>query len=106
MCKAWIKASASAYLWIAGIAFVLGRCSVTVPSAEVASIPASPSAAPLPFSDSPRGHSSLDRTETDAQSVYFRNCSAARAAGAAPIAVGEPGYASHLDRDGDGIACE
>jgi len=38
--------------------------------------------------------------------VYYKNCAAARAAGAAPIRRGEPGYASHLDRDGDGIACE
>lgn len=30
----------------------------------------------------------------------------ARAAGAAPIRIGEPGYGPHLDRDGDGIACE
>lgn len=38
--------------------------------------------------------------------VYYKNCAAARAAGAAPIHVGEPGYARHLDRDGDGVACE
>lgn len=38
--------------------------------------------------------------------VYYANCSAVRAAGAAPIRVGQPGYARHLDRDGDGIACE
>ena len=38
--------------------------------------------------------------------VYYRNCDAARTAGAAPIRRGQPGYASHLDRDGDGIACE
>lgn len=36
----------------------------------------------------------------------FRNCSAARAAGAAPVHRGEPGYGPHLDRDGDGIGCE
>ena len=36
----------------------------------------------------------------------FRNCDAARAAGAAPIRRGEPGYGPHLDRDGDGVACE
>ncbi|MBL8699857.1 MAG: excalibur calcium-binding domain-containing protein [Alphaproteobacteria bacterium] len=36
----------------------------------------------------------------------FRNCAAARAAGAAPLRRGDPGYAPHLDRDGDGIACE
>ena len=39
-------------------------------------------------------------------SVYYENCTAARAAGAAPIMRGEPGYASKLDRDNDGIACE
>jgi hypothetical protein len=36
----------------------------------------------------------------------FRNCAAARAAGAAPLRRGQPGYASHLDADDDGIACE
>lgn len=36
----------------------------------------------------------------------FANCSAARAAGAAPVRVGDPGYGRHLDRDGDGIGCE
>jgi hypothetical protein len=38
--------------------------------------------------------------------TYFPNCSAARAAGAAPVRRGEPGYARHLDRDGDGVGCE
>jgi hypothetical protein len=38
--------------------------------------------------------------------TYFRNCSEARAAGAAPIRAGQPGYSLKLDRDGDGIACE
>ncbi|MFF7641570.1 excalibur calcium-binding domain-containing protein [Streptomyces canus] len=39
-------------------------------------------------------------------SPYYENCDEARAAGAAPIHQGEPGYAPHLDRDGDGVACE
>ncbi|KAB1147341.1 excalibur calcium-binding domain-containing protein [Streptomyces luteolifulvus] len=39
-------------------------------------------------------------------SPYYENCAEARAAGAAPIYEGEPGYAPHLDRDGDGVACE
>lgn len=38
--------------------------------------------------------------------VYFPNCAAARAAGAAPVRVGQPGYGRHLDRDGDGVGCE
>ena len=36
----------------------------------------------------------------------FANCDAARAAGAAPVRRGDPGYGSHLDRDNDGIGCE
>jgi len=36
----------------------------------------------------------------------FRNCAAARAAGAAPVRIGDPGYGTHLDRDRDGIGCE
>ncbi len=39
-------------------------------------------------------------------SVYYRRCADARAAGAAPIYAGEPGYREGLDADGDGIACE
>lgn len=38
--------------------------------------------------------------------VYYPNCAAARAAGAAPVRVGQPGYGRHLDRDGDGVGCE
>ena len=39
-------------------------------------------------------------------STYYKNCTAAREAGAAPVRLGDPGYASHLDRDGDGVGCE
>lgn len=38
--------------------------------------------------------------------VYYKNCTAARNAGGAPVRRGDPGYGSHLDRDGDGIGCE
>lgn len=38
---------------------------------------------------------------TDPNEVYYANCAAVKAAGAAPIRTGEP-----LDRDKDGIACE
>jgi colicin import membrane protein len=41
-----------------------------------------------------------------ASTTYFKNCDAARAAGAAPVRRGDPGYGSHLDREGDGIGCE
>ena len=41
-----------------------------------------------------------------AQNVYYPNCKAAKAAGAAPLYQGEPGYRAGLDRDQDGVACE
>lgn len=54
--------------------------------------------------------SNADRTRPPAQSnrsnVYYRGCWEARAAGAAPIHRGQPGYRPEMDGDGDGIACE
>jgi hypothetical protein len=41
-----------------------------------------------------------------ASSAYYRNCAAARMAGAAPMDRGDPGYRPGLDSDGDGTACE
>lgn len=38
--------------------------------------------------------------------TYYANCAAARAAGAAPVRRGQPGYGPHLDRDNDGVGCE
>lgn len=38
--------------------------------------------------------------------AYYPNCTAARAAGAAPLYRGQPGYTSGMDRDNDGVACE
>lgn len=49
---------------------------------------------------------SSSNSSDSGSSVYYRNCSAARAAGAAPIYYGEPGYRPALDRDSDGVACE
>ena len=38
--------------------------------------------------------------------AYYPNCAAARAAGAAPVRLGDPGYSTRLDRDRDGVGCE
>lgn len=38
--------------------------------------------------------------------VYYQNCKAAKAAGAAPLYRGQPGYREKMDGDGDGVACE
>lgn len=40
------------------------------------------------------------------KTVSYANCDAVRAAGAAPLYAGQPGYNRKLDRDGDGVACE
>lgn len=37
---------------------------------------------------------------------FYENCDEARAAGAAPVREGDPGYGPHLDRDRDGVGCE
>lgn len=58
------------------------------------------SAQPQPFAAVP------DSGAQPGTDVYFRNCAAARAAGAAPLHAGQPGYRSQMDGDGDGVACE
>jgi hypothetical protein len=58
-------------------------------------------AAPAAFASPDTGQSGQSGSD-----VYYKNCSAARAAGAAPILQGQPGYRAALDRDGDGVACE
>lgn len=41
-----------------------------------------------------------------ASGPHFKNCKEARAAGYSHMRRGQPGYAPHLDRDNDGIACD
>ncbi|WP_400160291.1 DUF1524 domain-containing protein [Arthrobacter sp. BPSS-3] len=65
--------------------------------APVQAAPAqAPAAAPAPAAAVPAAPAA----------AYYANCAAVRAAGAAPLRRGQPGYSSKLDRDGDGIACE
>ncbi|MDO3409320.1 excalibur calcium-binding domain-containing protein [Saccharibacillus sp. CPCC 101409] len=56
--------------------------------------------------DSGYSGSADSSSSSGAGTVYFKNCAAARAAGAAPVYAGDPGYSRKLDRDGDGIGCE
>ncbi|MEO7692243.1 MAG: excalibur calcium-binding domain-containing protein [Sphingomonas sp.] len=98
-------------------AFVLGRCSASKPNAPTAQlvvvVPHTAPASAEPGALQPRpGSAELPPEVPPAEAsdeepdAYYPNCTAARAAGAAPIHEGEPGYASRLDRDGDGVACE
>lgn len=63
-------------------------------------------AAPPPAVLEPSAPPSVGVPPRPSSSVYYDDCSDARAAGAAPLYAGEPGYRSGLDRDGDGVACE
>lgn len=94
-------------LAVAAIAFFVGRASV---SDSKPTTPITQQFLEAPAADetsAPTTESVYSPAESiEAPSVYYRNCSAARAAGAAPVSEGEPGYAAHLDRDGDGVGCE
>ncbi|MGW8766266.1 excalibur calcium-binding domain-containing protein [Streptomyces sp. NPDC055815] len=62
--------------------------------------------APRPSTQQPETAEPEPARTTEESNVYYENCAAVRAAGAAPIHVGDPGYSRKLDRDGDGVACE
>lgn len=57
--------------------------------------PTGPSFVPVPEPTPPTG-----------DPVYYEDCAAATAAGAAPVRIGEPGYGPHLDANNDGVGCE
>jgi colicin import membrane protein len=52
------------------------------------------------------GEASGDQAARERCLLTYKNCAAVRAAGKAPIPVGEPGYGTHLDSDKDGVGCE
>ncbi|MEU5773441.1 excalibur calcium-binding domain-containing protein [Streptomyces venezuelae] len=56
--------------------------------------------------DSPEPTATPTTESSSQQDAYYANCDEARAAGAAPLYAGDPGYSADLDRDGDGVACE
>jgi len=45
-------------------------------------------------------------TAAAAATVHYSGCNEVRAAGKAPLNIGEPGYSPTMDGDGDGVACE
>jgi beta-lactam-binding protein with PASTA domain len=61
--------------------------------AAQAAKPAPAPAAPAPAAPAPA-------------SAYYQNCDAVRAAGAAPLYAGQPGFRAALDRNSNGVACE
>ncbi|HCG46229.1 MAG TPA: hypothetical protein DEV68_04460 [Corynebacterium flavescens] len=59
-----------------------------------------PAPAPAPVYEAPAP------APAPAPAASYANCSQVKAAGAAPLYAGSPGYSTSLDRDGDGVACE
>ena len=88
----------------------MARILATCPGQPAVPDSGAPVIAPLRLSDpssSPAGGSGTSATSaTPGGGPTFANCDEARAAGAAPLHRGDPGYSTGMDGDGDGVACE
>lgn len=102
-------------LWVTppehdAIVRVLGDCGATAPSVETVAPAPAPAPAPVPAAPAPNpapAPASLAPNLAPGPSgAVYKNCSEVRAAGAAPIRVGEPGFSTKFDGDGDGVGCE
>ena len=97
-----IRVKAKYHLWVKP-AEKEAMINVLTPCTGAAEAPAPKSApdtpAPVPQADSPQ-------EQNPAPALTFQTCDDARAAGYRNMHRGAPGYSEHLDRDGDGIACE
>lgn len=89
-----IRVKAKYHLWVKP-AEKEAMINVLTPCAGAAEAPP----APVPQVDTPLA-------QNPAPALAFQTCADARAAGYRNMHCGAPGYSEHLDRDGDGIACE
>ena len=88
-----IRVKAKYHLWVKP-AEKEAMINVLTPCAGAAAKPA-----PVPQVDTPPA-------QNPAPALAFQTCADARAAGYRNMHRDTPGYSEHLDRDGDGIACE
>lgn len=98
-----IRVKAKYHLWVKP-AEKEAMINVLTPCAGAAEAPPAPvvpadAPAPVPQVDTPLA-------QNPAPALAFQTCADARAAGYRNMHRGAPGYSDHLDRDGDGIACE
>ena len=106
-----ISVKAGYGLWVTqaehdAMARVLGECPDTPASAvSTAGPPAAAEPQPAPAPPAAPAPAPAPAPE-NAAGVYYANCAAARAAGAAPLRAGQPGYREQMDGDRDGVACE
>lgn len=97
-----IRVKAKYHLWVKpaekeAMINVLTPCAGAAEAPAPKPVPDAP--APVPQADSPQ-------EQNPAPSLTFQTCDDARAAGYHNMHRDTPGYSEHLDRDGDGIACE
>lgn len=107
-----IRVKAKYHLWVKP-AEKEAMINVLTPCAGAAEAPPAPKPAPdTPASvvptDAPASVPQVDAppAQNPAPALAFQTCADARAAGYRNMHRGAPGYSEHLDRDGDGIACE
>ena len=105
-----ISVKSSYGLWVTqaehdAMARVLSDCPGALAPTTQPAPPASAPAQAAPVAPAP-APAQVQMAPAPADTVSYANCAAARAAGAAPIHAGQPGYSGTLDRDGDGVACE
>ena len=113
-----ISVKATYSLWVTQaehdtMANILVNCPDTaVPTNQPAPLPPEPEPTPEPEPEPTPPPAPVEPEPTPAPAPapapapYYANCTAVRAAGAAPLYSYQPGYRSGLDGDGDGVACE
>jgi hypothetical protein len=96
-----------------GAALLAAGASVLVPSAASAVPPPAVAIAgphddhPIPHNRSgPKGDSERPEESDGRSPKIYTDCDQVRAEGAGPLYRGQPGFNAHLDRDGNGIACD
>ncbi|MGW4354571.1 excalibur calcium-binding domain-containing protein [Nocardia sp. NPDC004582] len=87
---------------VAGLTTIAAQTAVA--SADVITGSAGTGSSAIDTGSAATGSAGLTQTGSAGGPVY-QNCDQARAAGAAPLFRGQPGYSPHLDPDGTGMAC-
>jgi len=98
-------------LWVTpaerdAIAQVLGSCGAVAGTETPVTQGSSSEYGPTPIVTTTAAPAPVAPAVGDGGPAYYPNCAAVRAAGAAPLYRGQPGYRTGLDGDGDGVACE
>ncbi len=88
-------------------------CEVSAPAAPPAVVPAPVAPAPAPVAPAPVPPAPVAPEPVAPAPIapapaapYYQNCDAVRAAGAAPIRPGDPGFQPKFDGNDDGVGCE